>query len=235
MGGDAIILKTTNGGTNWTKQTYLCEIIGLYSVYFINADTGYAVGEDNGGLILKITNDGLILKTTNGGTNWSKQTSGTTNDLFSVYFTDANTGYIVGDTGLILKTTNAGTNWTAQISGTTNPLYSVYFPAPNTGYAVGKSGTILKTTNGGVWLEEKSKAENINIYPNPANTTITIKTPGIAGKSLLSVYNINGQELIKQKISKSKTQLDISNLPSGVYIVKLVNEKAVEVRKFVKE
>jgi hypothetical protein len=50
----------------------------------------------------------IILKTTNGGTTWTILTSGTTNNLYSVFFTDANTGYLVGEGGTILKTSNGG-------------------------------------------------------------------------------------------------------------------------------
>jgi len=55
------------------------------------------------------------------------------NTLYSVYFTDSNTGWAVGDFGAILKTTDGGTSWTLQSSGTTNDLESVYFTDSNTG------------------------------------------------------------------------------------------------------
>jgi photosystem II stability/assembly factor-like uncharacterized protein len=57
---------------------------------------------------------------------WFPQNSGTTKNLNDVYFTDANTGYAVGDSGTILKTTDGG-NWVAQNSGTKKCLHSVYF------------------------------------------------------------------------------------------------------------
>jgi len=81
---------------------------------------------------------------------WFPQNSGTTKNLFSVHFTDANTGYAVGDSGIILKTTNGGTNWTPQNSGATRCLASVYFPSNDTGYAVGSDTIIYKTTDGGI-------------------------------------------------------------------------------------
>ena len=45
--------------------------------------------------------------------HWTALSSGTTNPLYSVYFTDCNTGYAVGgdyDEGTILKTINGGYN-----------------------------------------------------------------------------------------------------------------------------
>ncbi|MEI6061588.1 MAG: YCF48-related protein, partial [Bacteroidota bacterium] len=88
---------------------------------------------------------------------WVAQTSGTTNTLYSVFFTAADIGYTVGDLGTIRKTVNGGTNWTAQTSGTTNALLSVYFISADTGYIVGGTGAILKTTNAGTnWAAQTS-------------------------------------------------------------------------------
>jgi hypothetical protein len=47
--------------------------------------------------------------------------------------------------------------------------------------------------------------------------------------------NLNGQQLLKQEITKQNTTIDISNLPSGVYIVHFTNDKTVEVGKFIKQ
>jgi hypothetical protein len=75
----------------------------------------------------------------------------------------------------------------------------------------------------------------LKIYPNPANKEITIETSSTPAASQLSIMNLNGQQLITRQITQPKTQLDISSLPSGVYFVRLTNNKTVEVRKFVKE
>jgi photosystem II stability/assembly factor-like uncharacterized protein len=66
----------------------------LYSVSFVDANTGTAVGDS-----------GTILRTADGSTSWTRQTSGTTNHLIGVSFVDANTGTAVGPSGTILRTT----------------------------------------------------------------------------------------------------------------------------------
>jgi parallel beta-helix repeat protein/predicted outer membrane repeat protein len=153
VGGDiwnyGKILKTINGGFDWTTQTLGANSY-LSSVYFTDANTGYVVGVY-----------GIILKTNNGGLTWNTQTTGTNSTLYAVYFTSKDTGYAVGgnsyDTGTILKTTNGGSTWTQQTSGTIYNLYAVYFINSYTGYAVGHYGTILKTTNGGInWIAQNS-------------------------------------------------------------------------------
>lgn len=118
----------------------------LYSIYFTNNNNGWAVGFE-----------GTILKTTDGGTNWSFQTSGTTEWLNSVHFADSDTGWTVGLFGKILNTTDGGTNWITQTSGTSAWLRSVHFEDNNKGWAVGGGGfgypappsIILNTTDGG--------------------------------------------------------------------------------------
>jgi len=130
----------------------------LFSVYFVNTDTGYAVGGVGG-----MTVGGTIFKTTNGGLNWTPQVSGTYNTLNSVFFVNADTGYVVGDLGTILKTTNGGTSWVIQpIGSLINPLNSVYFVNADTGYVVGgENGIILKTTDGGTnWIQQFNPSNN---------------------------------------------------------------------------
>jgi photosystem II stability/assembly factor-like uncharacterized protein len=93
---------------------------------------------------------------------WSTQTSGTTNDLRGVSFTDINNGAAVGQLGTILKTIDGGTNWIQQTSGTTNDLRGVSFTNTDVGTAVGQLGIILRTTDGGVnWVEQTSGVSTI--------------------------------------------------------------------------
>ncbi len=82
-------------------------------------------------------------------------------------------------------------------------------------------------------IEDTPTQQNeILIYPNPASTYITIEK---AGEGHLSILNLNGQILITRQITESKTQIDVSRLPSGVYILKLVGRTGVRVSKFVKQ
>ena len=110
----------------------------------INTDTVITVGYN------------VILRTTDGGVNWGLQSSGTTNWLDGVWFTDANTGVAVGGRGAcspsfstILRTTDGGATWKPQITGSGLPLWAVFFIDANTGWAVGEGGLILHTTTGG--------------------------------------------------------------------------------------
>jgi len=158
------------------------------------------------------------------------------NTLWSVHFTDTNTGYAVGVYETILKTSDGGAGWTALSCRTNNWLSSVYFTDANTGYVAGTGGAILKTTNGGGYHagigDLSSKPGILKIYPNPTSTNATLETPD---KGHLTLHNISGQQLLQQEITGPATTLDVVTLPSGVYFVRVINETKVEVGKIVKQ
>ena len=52
--------------------------------------------------------------------------------------------------------------------------------------------------------------------------------------NIISIYDIQGQLLIQQRVLQNNLKIDISMLEKGVYIVKLNNNKQFEVSKFVK-
>jgi photosystem II stability/assembly factor-like uncharacterized protein len=228
-----IILKTTNGGVSWINQNS-GTTIWIESVFFVNADTGYAVGQW-----------GLILKTTNGGNLWTQQTSATSNTIKSVFFVNADTGYVVvgevnsGVNGTILKTTNGGVQWIMQNAGTTEWLHSVFFTNADTGYAVGNSCIILKTDDGGGYplsvTEKPTDSNSLKVYPSPSDYEITIETTKLYSVSNLFIMNLSGKEVQHQAVNGQRTMIDIRNLSTGIYMVKVVGEKGVQVGKFVKQ
>lgn len=158
VGTGGTIIKTTNGGTNWSTRTSLTAN-ALTSVRFINATTAIAVGQF-----------GIILYSTNAGETWTNTTTGT--NLTGVFFPSANIGYACGASGVILKTTNAGANWTASTVGLSTNLTGINFISDNEGYVVGAAGTILKTTNGGTnWQLLTSGTTNNLTATNFISTT----------------------------------------------------------------
>ncbi|MDD5569681.1 MAG: T9SS type A sorting domain-containing protein [Bacteroidales bacterium] len=104
--------------------------------------------------------------------------------------------------------------------------------------ADGCSGVICQSvniTNVGNVSEKTENKTDIFIYPNPANTQLTIEIPPTTKQSTIKIYNINGEELIKQQANTNKTEIDVSNLTGGVYFVKIINKQGVNIGKFVKE
>jgi hypothetical protein len=62
-----------------------------------------------------------------------------------------------------------------------------------------------------------------SIYPNPASNKITISTENLKETSL-QLFNTQGKLILERKlISQIEYTVDISNIPKGIYIVKVFN------------
>ena len=80
--------------------------------------------------------------------------------------------------------------------------------------------------------EIKNNVINIVMFPNPATDYLTIVTPQ---KTTVEILNINGQIIKTIFTTNKQTTIDVRNLSSGVYIIKVRTEKGVAVKKFIKE
>jgi photosystem II stability/assembly factor-like uncharacterized protein len=159
-GDQGTMIKTTNGGTNWTAQNTGIES-DIYDLFFINENTGWAITWD----IEFPDYYTIILKTTNGGTNWTANQYPASDNFFNaVYFLNPNTGFLGGVApDHLVRTTNGGINWTRMnidsniVSGF--PIISFKFFSDTYGFASGGhidiAGVMWKTTDGGLnWKTE---------------------------------------------------------------------------------
>lgn len=129
----------------WTEVHPLIPRVDYWGVDFVNADTGWAVGEG-----------GSIIKTTNGGQKWIWYESGVENTLKTVY--SVNNGQRViaaGDGGIIIISEDAGETWNTLPNGTTDNIWNMQMVTNEIGWMVGERATALKTTDGGLtWLQQ---------------------------------------------------------------------------------
>jgi hypothetical protein len=73
---------------------------------------------------------------------------------------------------------------------------------------------------------------NISVYPNPATNNLTIEAEQDA---VIEITNIQGQLIKTFAATGIKTSIDVSAFPRGVYVVEMITESGVGVKKFVKE
>ncbi len=162
-GSNGMIIKTTNGGDNWSYQS--SPISNGYSeIFFADANTGWAVGS---GTMY------VIIHTTNGGTNWSIKSSGSfANSVHCLgYAINTNTFFMgfrsagAGAYGRLAKSDNSGTTLYLSANINNSDIKSVSFIDDNTGWfasyyftgAIVKRGYIAKTTNcGAEWITQRT-------------------------------------------------------------------------------
>lgn len=224
-GGSSTLLKTTNGGSSWNAIHTTSNFRALYSVKFINENTGWVSGYRE-----------YIAATTNGGVNWVQQRDMDNSvGLYNIEFLNSSTGWAVGDNGTILSTTNGGSFWQVTIVPG-GRLQEVEFVNQQTGWIVGGFGKIFKTTSGGfvhvenisVTASDFSLSQN---YPNPFNpsTKFRFTIPASAGSGLTvrtEVFDITGKQigiLFNSAVEAGAYEgsFDGTGYSSGIYFYKL--------------
>jgi len=82
-------------------------------------------------------------------------------------------------------------------------------------------------------IENNNVLSNVKLYPNPASHTITIEFSDMQSRQQIQIYNANGQ-LVKAVAAYSQVPIDVSDLPSGLYLIQMENERNSRL-KFIKE
>jgi|GEM_PF-2568635 len=80
-----------------------------------------------------------------------------------------------------------------------------------------------------------SRQYDIKIYPNPAHHSITLESKALMLEgATLSVYNLAGKLLIRQKVLNNHNPTDISRLPAGTYTLIIDVKNGYITRKITK-
>jgi photosystem II stability/assembly factor-like uncharacterized protein len=147
------ILRTLDGGQNWTKIYTPANMIEISSIYFTNATTGFCAG------------DNMIFKTTDGGATWAATTLNNLGGLMlKISFADNQNAYITCTADKIVKTIDGGATWTVT-SPNKGVVHYAASSAEGVTYVSGQ-GKILKTFNGGSnWTELIKLAQRYFQYP----------------------------------------------------------------------
>lgn len=155
-GDSGFIARTTNGGTNWQVQNTQIDN-HIYSIFFLNENTGWASAWE----LFPDSSEfhgTILLKTVNGGNTWTHSMfSDTDRYIKTIYFHDANKGFMGGAPLTLVYTTNGGASWSKADTDSTLflglPVEYITFHDNMTGYASGGfrdiAGIMWVTTNGG--------------------------------------------------------------------------------------
>lgn len=134
----------------------------------------------------------------------------------------------------LMVTPSSGTgNGTPSITATSNP------GAPRAGFVAFSGGAFRDT----VWIIQdssittgihESPALTFGLFPNPANSTLTISTP-YAEQFNVMVTDASGRIMLNEKHIAMNAVLDIGDWPSGMYFIRLYDEQgSSETSHFIK-
>ena len=155
-------------------------------------------------------------------------------------FTPISMPVIVMQNGQIVAYALIDADGNYKVDNLPDGTYDVYVEAP--GYSKcttsvsinnGSSTTASFTLkNGTVETSESIEtSDDVSLYPNPAAETVMVKT----SKTVESLEILNLEGVVVQKQQGNQKVLDISQLSSGMYIVKIISETGITVKQLIKQ
>ena len=71
-------------------------------------------------------------------------------------------------------------------------------------------------------IEDVSTPSTIRVYPNPTADMLIID--GVTAKQEIAIYSLNGAKVLSTQSQEGTNTIQVSELPNGVYLLKLANE-----------
>jgi photosystem II stability/assembly factor-like uncharacterized protein len=242
--GAAEYARTINGGKGWIRDTIKDENYGaLWRIYFINKKVGWIAS--NKSLGIGDQSWDMLFKTIDGGVSWKlvyKEANTPSFGIDGVTFYDSLNGIAVGPYGKILRTIDGGATWFREYL--VEPPQKFQAPTMVVAYAgntpiCGTYGKgMFRRMDDGEGAVDDELGNSFYIIPNPAGDFITINLERCATLSKcgtsgeISIYNILGEKVMSESIHPmtASYRMNISDLPKGIYYVKIGGDMA----KFVK-
>lgn len=218
------LLKTTNGGTQWTD---LGEIAASeYSKVQLLSAQDYIVSHEKE---LAISADG--------GSSWSNKTvDEELNYVQTFRFASKTCGLVISRTDnnnyYIFRTNDGGDSWTADVVSEDVPYYNEgkkiyevkhlgcdsWFAATN-GYIISNTDIPFTKASG---IDSKRQVADNTFYPNPANNWVMLADE----MQKIEIYNTQGQLV---HTANNCTRINVSGLPKGNFIFKLYTENSLTI------
>ncbi len=229
------LFKTTNGGNFWTNVT-----AGIPNRYIMDIAIDPLV---NTTVYVTLSGFGTphLFRSLNGGTTWSAYGNGLPDiPVNTITIDPLNTSimYLGNDIGIYVSI-DAGLNWQPFNDGLIDATFVMDI-------AISPFNRKLRLATHGKGIYERdmlpititANTENtpIEYYfsPNPVIDQLTITTPNFDSTTKLQIFNAKGEIIKKQIITDATTNIDLTNLASGIYFIQLKIKGTSRIEKIVK-
>jgi ligand-binding sensor domain-containing protein len=233
-------------------------LAGTSSGVFVSSDNGQFWTELDTGLDSAIVssfaiNGNLIYAGTNKGVYYSNNLSSWNTENLYLNYSNGGVGALAVNAKDLFAGTYYGVYMTLSWSwGEWFPLNDYFngWPSTNTyvnALALNNINLFVGTEGDGVWIlplnvitiginEINNNANIVTVYPNPNNGKFQVSSSKSQIQSL-EVYNVIGEEVYSSLLADNRSPItvNITDKPSGVYIVKAKSKEGIAFTKFVKE
>ncbi|MGN1265423.1 MAG: T9SS type A sorting domain-containing protein, partial [Muribaculaceae bacterium] len=167
-----------------------------------------------------------------------KNTGGLYGGTFTALVTCGGTSVAQFNSGyyLIDKDVTMPVEFATSIDGSLGETYKIYlFIKENGSWVQIGSGTQFRfTILTGIEDVKADAAAEVVVYPNPADDVVYVQSPSAMGS--INVFSLSGKQVIVANAEGAQsTSLQVDNLPSGVYVIKITTDEGVAVRRMIKK
>ncbi|PWK17895.1 T9SS type A sorting domain-containing protein [Xanthomarina spongicola] len=108
---------------------------------------------------------------------------------------------------------------------------SINTPSTLSSIGFGDNQYVMNVVGDVLGVEEFSLENSVSIFPNPTSNIITIDTSNKITVNSLELYNIVGKQVIK---TNNVSTLDLSELSSGVYMLRVITDSGTLTKKIIR-
>ncbi len=122
------------------------------------------------------------------------------------------------------------------IDNTTGAGFSMKIHVTSADQVQPVSGALIAATAATPVQDAAVEVDKLALYPNPVQSTLNIKTGRTSGTVNIEIYTVTGQ-LVKRvvAVNTDKVSVNVKDLASGSYFVKVIYDGSIGIGKFVKQ
>ncbi len=229
------LFKTTDGGNNWTNV-----VAGLPNRYLMDV----AVHPSNPDTVF-VTAGGFgtphVFRSINGGTTWTASAQGIPDvPVNSILFDPLNPRimYLGCDIG-VYYSIDGGTNWNPFNEGLIDATLVMDI-------SISPSNRKLRLATHGKGVYERDMLPvntstieivsniGISVFPNPASQSVWVDCTNYTKSANFQMFDEKGALVMSGKMNQSKSKINVSELPSGIYFIKIFESSLSGATRFVK-
>lgn len=159
------------------------------------------------------------------------------NSKAGTFTATSSTKLVNGNGNITQSDADNGNTWTFTWTSPSTDVGNVSFYASGNA-ANGNGGTsgdqivTSSITSPSLGVSEAKKLE-FSMFPNPSTDRLTIKLPSGTFEAEVGVFDYTGRKIRAEKLSSNNQQLDVSELATGMYIVRILSDGRVGVQTLI--
>lgn len=221
----------TNGNSGFSTAQFTTAAATTCPGTYDNSSNNTANNATTGALVIPFNTDIKGQISSGGDVDHFKFTI-TTAGTITLTLTTLPANYnlrLVNSAGTILVTSsNSGTtNETINYTAAAGVYYARVY-ASNSSTFNATSCYTLKVQLGTATKElYAGNHVQLDVFPNPVQNILNVDLKSNEGVSEIRLFDINGTQVLSKKTSNARSQINLSGLPGGIYLMKVVKDGVV--------